>query len=129
MESQLETIINTLKRKKDKETIIEFLKTIRRYLPPSDDFSITLWKSGIYEYILDRNGVAIIRVAEDEYLPYMSAYEKRIDYSQLPENLLNNLDWKGILKQVRDIALEYAKRDKNFDKIADMVNHVVLENL
>nr|WP_276321673.1 hypothetical protein [Saccharolobus shibatae] len=105
------------------------MKTVRKYLPPSDDFSITLWKSGIYEYILDRNGVAIMRIAEDEYLPYMSAYEKRIDYSQLPDNLVNNLDWKGVLRQLRDIALEYAKRDKNFDKIADMVNHVILENL
>ncbi|ACP34251.1 conserved hypothetical protein [Sulfolobus islandicus Y.G.57.14] len=129
MESNLENVINTLKRKKDKEVVIEFLKTVRKYLPPSDDFSITLWKSGIYEYILDRNGVAIMRIAEDEYLPYMSAYEKRMDYSQLPDNLVNNLDWKGVLRQLRDIALEYAKRDKNFDKIADMVNHVILENL
>lgn len=52
-----------------------------------------------------------------------------MDYSQLPDNLVNNLDWKGVLRQLRDIALEYAKRDKNFDKIADMVNHVILENL
>ncbi len=110
MESNLENVINTLKRKKDKEVVIEFLKTVRKYLPPSDDFSITLWKSGIYEYILDRNGVAIMRIAEDEYLPYMSAYEKRMDYSQLPDNLVNNLDWKGVFKATKGYSLGVCKK-------------------
>ncbi|MEM1600283.1 MAG: hypothetical protein QXW51_05690, partial [Sulfolobaceae archaeon] len=85
--------------------------------------------SGIYEYILDRNGVAIVRVSEDEYLPYMTAYEKRIDYKQLPDNIVNNFDWKAILKQLRDLALEYAKRDKNFEKIANMLNDAILKNI
>ncbi|MEM0015821.1 MAG: hypothetical protein QW550_02655 [Saccharolobus sp.] len=129
MEDKLEDILRNLKKNKSKENIIEFLKLIVKYLPPSDDFSITLWKSGIYEYILDRNGVAIVRVSEDEYLPYMTAYEKRIDYKQLPDNIVNNFDWKAILKQLRDLALEYAKRDKNFEKIANMLNDAILKNI
>ncbi|MEM4884927.1 MAG: hypothetical protein QXO77_05450 [Saccharolobus sp.] len=129
MEDKLEDILRNLKKNKSKENIIEFLKLIVKYVPPSDDFSITLWKSGIYEYILDRNGVAIVRVSEDEYLPYMTAYEKRIDYKQLPDNIVNNFDWKAILKQLRDLALEYAKRDKNFEKIANMLNDAILKNI
>ncbi|MEM3281283.1 MAG: hypothetical protein QW440_04955 [Saccharolobus sp.] len=129
MEDKLEDILRNLKKNKSKENIIEFLKLIVKYLPPSDDFSITLWKSGIYEYILDRNGVAIVRVSEDEYLPYMTAYEKRIDYKQLPDNIVNNFDWKAILKQLRDLALEYAKRDKNFKKIENMLNDAILKNI
>ncbi|MEM3329860.1 MAG: hypothetical protein QXD56_07390 [Saccharolobus sp.] len=129
MEDKLEDILRNLKKNKSKENIIEFLKLIVKYLPPSDDFSITLWKSGIYEYILDRNGIAIVRVSEDEYLPYMTAYEKRIDYKQLPDNIVNNFDWKAILKQLRDLALEYAKRDKNFEKIANMLNDAILKNI
>ncbi|MEM0091769.1 MAG: hypothetical protein QXF93_05970 [Saccharolobus sp.] len=129
MEDKLEDILRNLKKNKSKENIIEFLKLIVKYFPPSDDFSITLWKSGIYEYILDRNGVAIVRVSEDEYLPYMTAYEKRIDYKQLPDNIVNNFDWKAILKQLRDLALEYAKRDKNFEKIANMLNDAILKNI
>ena len=129
MEDKLEDILRNLKKNKSKENIIEFLKLIVKYFPPSDDFSITLWKSGIYEYILDRNGIAIVRVSEDEYLPYMTAYEKRIDYKQLPDNIANNFDWKAILKQLRDLALEYAKRDKNFEKIANMLNDAILKNI
>ncbi|MEM0363184.1 MAG: hypothetical protein QXR34_00980 [Saccharolobus sp.] len=129
MEDKLEDILRNLKKNKSKENIIEFLKLIVKYFPPSDDFSITLWKSGIYEYILDRNGVAIVRVSEDEYLPYMTAYEKRIDYKQLPDSIVNNFDWKAILKQLRDLALEYAKRDKNFEKIANMLNDAILKNI
>ena len=129
MEDKLEDILLNLKKNKSKENIIEFLKLIVKYFPPSDDFSITLWKSGIYEYILDRNGVAIVRVSEDEYLPYMTAYEKRIDYKQLPDSIVNNFDWKAILKQLRDLALEYAKRDKNFEKIANMLNDAILKNI
>ena len=129
MEDKLEDILRNLKKNKSKENIIEFLKLIVKYFPPSYDFSITLWKSGIYEYILDRNGVAIVRVSEDEYLPYMTAYEKRIDYKQLPDSIVNNFDWKAILKQLRDLALEYAKRDKNFEKIANMLNDAILKNI
>ncbi|MEM3516050.1 MAG: hypothetical protein QW281_05370 [Saccharolobus sp.] len=129
MEDKLEDVLRNLKKNKSKENIIEFLKLIVKYLPPSADFSITLWKSGIYEYILDRNGIAIVRVSEDEYLPYMTAYEKRIDYKQLPDNIVNNFDWKAILKQLRDLALEYAKRDKNFEKIANMLNDAILKNI
>ncbi|MDT7861973.1 MAG: hypothetical protein RRA45_07145 [Saccharolobus sp.] len=129
MEEELQHALSSLKRNKNKENVISFLKLIRKYFPPSDDFSITLWKSGIYEYVLDRRGIAILRVAEDEYLPYMSAYEKRLDFFQIPENLINNFDWKSVLKQLRDIVLEYSKRDKNFVKIAEILNDVILKNI
>jgi hypothetical protein len=129
MEEELQHALSSLKRNKNKENVISFLKLIRKYFPPSDDFSITLWKSGIYEYVLDRRGIAILRVTEDEYLPYMSAYEKRLDFFQIPENLINNFDWKSVLKQLRDIVLEYSKRDKNFVKIAEILNDVILKNI
>lgn len=129
MEEELQHALSSLKRNRNKENVISFLKLIRKYFPPSDDFSITLWKSGIYEYVLDRRGIAILRVAEDEYLPYMSAYEKRLDFFQIPENLINNFDWKSVLKQLRDIVLEYSKRDKNFVKIAEILNDVILKNI
>ncbi|BDB98974.1 hypothetical protein [Saccharolobus caldissimus] len=129
MEEELQHALSSLKRNKNKENVISFLKLIRKYFPPSDDFSITLWKSGIYEYVLDRRGIAMLRVAEDEYLPYMSAYEKRLDFFQIPENLINNFDWKSVLKQLRDIVLEYSKRDKNFVKIAEILNDVILKNI
>ncbi|TRM79953.1 hypothetical protein DJ522_09060 [Sulfolobus sp. F3] len=65
---------------------------------------------------------------EDEYLPYMTGYEKRIKPNALPENIINNFDWKSVLKQLRDITLEYSRRDKNFEKIANMLNDAIFKN-
>ncbi len=128
MDQKLENLIDALKKNKSKENVIAFLEAIRKYFPPSDDYSITLWKAGVYEYVLDRNGIAMLRVAEDEYLPYMTGYEKRINPNTLPENIINNFDWKSVLKQLRDITLEYSRRDKNFEKITNMLNDAIFKN-
>jgi len=118
-------------KKGDKESVLQFLKEVSSLLPPSDDFGISLAKKGVHEYILDRRGVAIISLSEDEYLPYFSANEKRIKLEDIPEDILLKVkdNWKEILDQLRDYLLDYGKIDKRYIKLADEVNSVIFENL
>lgn len=117
--------------KGDRESVYEFLKEVMKLLPPSDDYGITLAKKGVHEYVLDRQGVVVISLSEDEFLPYFSANHKRIELDKIPEDVIKEIKtkWKDILDQLRDYALEYSRLDKKFSKVADDINGVLFENL
>lgn len=122
----MESIINALKT----NNVKEFLQIISSLLPSSDDVSITLVKIGTQEYVLDRNGVSVITTSLDEFLPFLSAKEKRLEYMQIPnsvkEKILSN--YKDILKQLYDILLNYSKRDKRYSEIASKLGEFLNEN-
>lgn len=120
-----------MKLKGDKESTIDFLKTVARLLPPSDDYGISLTKKGVHEYVLDRRGVVIISLSLEEYLPIFSADSKRIEYNEIPEDVIKVIktNWKQILGQLRDYLLEYSKIDKKYLEVADQVNSVIFENI
>ncbi|MBP1358312.1 MAG: hypothetical protein JZD40_07530 [Sulfolobus sp.] len=128
---ELKIIIKKMRTKGDKETIIKFLKEIMKLLPPSDDYGVTLTKKGVHEYVLDRRGVVIVSLSQDEFLPYFSAEHKRVEFDKIPDEVLKDIKnkWKEILDQLRDYALEYSKFDKKYLKLADDINGVLFENL
>ncbi|BFH72628.1 hypothetical protein SJAV_05720 [Sulfurisphaera javensis] len=129
--NELSQSLKKMKIKGDKESILQFLREVMRLLPPSDDFGITITKKGVHEYVLDRQGIVVISLSEDEFLPYFSANHKRIDIDKVPDDVLKEVKekWKEILDQLRDYAIEYSKLDKKFLKVADEVNGVIFENL
>jgi len=128
---ELKLTIKKMKMKGDKESVLEFLQEVMKLLPPSDDYGVTLARKGLHEYVLDRRGVIIVSLSEDEYLPFFSAEQKRIDLDKIPDEVIKDIKskWKEILDQLRDYALEYSKFDKKYLKIADEVNGVLFENL
>lgn len=128
---ELKIIIKKMRTKGDKEIIIQFLKEIMKLLPPSDDYGVTLTKKGVHEYVLDRRGVVIVSLSQDEFLPYFSAEHKRVEFEKIPDEVLKDIKnkWKEILDQLRDYALEYSKFDKKYLKLADDINGVLFENL
>lgn len=109
---KMENILKSLKNGNAEE----FLQAVASLLPPSDDISISLLKLGPHEYVLDRNGVSIVSTSLEEYLPYLSSNEKRIDYTQIPKSVKDRImsNTKDILKQLYDILLNYSKRDKRY---------------
>jgi hypothetical protein len=123
--------VRELLKKGDKNTVILFLEEIRKLIPPSDDYGITLFRKGSYEYVLDRRGLVMISLNQDEYLPYFSARSKRIGIESLSEEMLKSIknNWKDILAQLRDIALDYSKRDNKYLKVVDEITGVIFENL
>lgn len=129
--NELSIALKNMKNKGTKETIINFLKEVMKLLPPSDDYGISLAKKGTHEYMLDRRGIVVISLSEDEFLPYFSANHKRIDLDKIPDDVLKEikLNWKNILDQLRDYALEYSRLDKKYLKVADEINSVLFENL
>ncbi|AAY79567.1 hypothetical protein [Sulfolobus acidocaldarius] len=129
--SELQNVLKKMKLKGDKESTIDFLKTVARLLPPSDDYGISLTKKGVHEYVLDRRGVVIISLSLEEYLPIFSADSKRIEYNEIPEDVIKVIktNWKQILGQLRDYLLEYSKIDKKYLEVADQVNSVIFENI
>ena len=128
---ELKLAIKKMKMKGDKESVLKFLQEVMKLLPPSDDYGVTLARRGVHEYVLDRRGVIIISLSQDEYLPFFSAEHKRIDLDKIPDEVIKEIKtkWKEILDQLRDYALEYSKFDKKYLKIADEVNGVLFENL
>lgn len=128
---ELKLALKKMKTKGDRESVLMFLKEVMKLLPPSDDYGVNLVRKGLHEYVLDRKGVIIISLSEDEFLPYFSAVQKRIDLDKIPDDVIKEirLKWKEILDQVRDYALEYSKFDKKYLKIADEINNVLFENL
>ncbi|BFI76223.1 hypothetical protein [Sulfurisphaera ohwakuensis] len=129
--SELAVSLRKMKSKGDKESVLQFLREIMKLIPPSDDFGISLSKKGVHEYVLDRNGVVVISLSEDEFLPFFSANHKRIELDKIPDDVLRDIkvNWKNILDQLRDYALEYSKLDKKYLKVADEINGVLFENL
>ena len=128
---ELKLAIKKMKTKGDKESILNFLREAMKLIPPSDDYGVSLVKKGVHEYVLDRKGVVIVSLSQDEYLPFFSAEQKRIDLDKIPDDVLKDikLKWKEILDQLRDYALDYSKFDKKYLKIADDINGVLFENL
>jgi hypothetical protein len=128
---ELELVIKKMRTKGDKESVIEFLKTLMKLIPPTDDIGISLAKKGTHEYILDRKGLAIISLSEDEYLPFFSASEKRVELESLPDEVAKNIknNWRNILDQLRDYVLDYSKIDKKYLKVVDEITDAVFKNL
>ncbi|WP_236749097.1 hypothetical protein [Acidianus manzaensis] len=122
----MQNVIDSLKNKNAEE----FLKAISSLMPPSDDISISLVKLGPHEYVLDRKGVSLVSTSLDEYLPYLSSNEKRIDYSQIPKAVKDRIlaDYKSILKQLYDILLSFSRRDKNYLTIVNQLGELLNEN-
>lgn len=129
--SELSVLLRKMRNKGDKESILQFLMEIMKLIPPSDDFGISLSKKGVHEYVLDRHGVIVISLSEDEFLPFFSANHKRIDLDKIPDDVLRDIkvNWKSILDQLRDYALEYSKLDKKYLRVVDEINGVLFENL
>jgi len=127
----LNEILNQIKRRRSREVILKFLKEIMELLPPSEDFGVTLVKKGTHEYVLDKHGVLIISLSQDEYLPFFSAKGRRIDLEKLSDEVISEIgnNWKNIISQVRDILLEYGRRDDKYLKIAEELTVLILENL
>jgi len=128
---ELKLAIKKMNTKGDKESVLQFLSQAMKLIPPSDDYGVTLVKKGVHEYVLDRKGVVIVSLSQDEYLPFFSAEQKRIDTDKIPDDVIKEikLKWKEILDQLRDYALDYSKFDKKYLKIADDINGVLFENL
>ena len=128
---ELISAIKKMKTKGDKESVIDFLKIVMKLIPPSDDIGISLAKKGTHEYVLDRRGLAIISLSEDEYLPFFSASEKRVELDSLPDDVAKIVrnNWKEILDQLRDYVLDYSKIDKRYSKVVDEITDAVFKNL
>ncbi len=126
----LDDEIRKLTKEKNSENVLNFLHEVMKLLPPSDDFSIFLVKRGPHEYHLDRKGLFIQSISEDEYLPFLSGTEKRVDFSTLPEDALKKIDQIEILKQLRDILLDFSRRGgEKYAKVAEQINAVIFQNL
>jgi hypothetical protein len=103
----------------------DFLKKVLSILPPSDDVSISLGKMGLYEYVIDRNGFGLIQTAEDEYLPYLSSNEKRIEFRQIPKTLIEKMDYVNVLEQLKSILEQFGGRDKKYSSLAKEVGELI----
>ncbi|AWR97007.1 hypothetical protein DFR86_05155 [Acidianus sulfidivorans JP7] len=122
----MQNIIESLKNK----NVEEFLRSVSSLLPPSDDISISLIKLGPHEYVLDRKGVSLVSTSLDEYLPYLSSNEKRIDYTQIPKAVKDRIlqDYKNILKQLYDILSAFSRREKDYAQIVQQLGELLNEN-
>ncbi|MUN29294.1 hypothetical protein [Sulfuracidifex metallicus] len=126
----LDEVTRKFMKEKNKDNAIIFLKEVSKLIPPSDDFSIFLVKRGPHEYHLDRKGLFIQSVSEDEYLPFLSGSEKRVDFSSLPEDAVKKIDYVDVLKQLRDILLDFSRRGgEKYTKMAEEVNILIFQNL
>jgi len=126
----LDEVTRKFMKEKNKDNAIIFLKEVSKLIPPSDDFSIFLVKRGPHEYHLDRKGLFIQSVSEDEYLPFLSGSEKRVDFSSLPEDTVKKIDYVDVLKQLRDILLDFSRRGgEKYTKMAEEVNILIFQNL
>ncbi|MGC9105234.1 MAG: hypothetical protein ACP5HQ_02255 [Thermoprotei archaeon] len=113
------------------EAVREFLLAVSSLMPPSTDFGIQIGKRGKQEYYVDHKGFSVILLSEDEYLPYLSSKEIRVEPDKVPEDVLKQArqDYKRILRELLDSLMEYAKRHKEYYKLVEEVNGVVLQNL
>jgi len=122
---ELKTALQEMLEKKDEPSVYNFIKCIVNLFPPSDDLSISVIKRGNYEYILDRKGLCLVSLAQDEYLPFFSAAEKRlttIPYD-IQDYIVNN--WKMILKELEKILDQYSKRESTYEKKLEEVKSLV----
>ncbi|MEM0373355.1 MAG: hypothetical protein QXV69_04395 [Sulfolobaceae archaeon] len=127
----LSEIIAQIKRKWSREAVLKFLNEVRSLLPPSEDFGISLIKKGVHEYVLDKQGIVIISLNQDEYLPFFAARGKRIDLEKLSDDILLEIskNWRNIISQLRDILLEYGRRDDKYLKVAEEITGIIFENI
>lgn len=128
--NMLDEAVRKFLKEKNKDNAIFFMKEVSSLIPPSDDFSIFIIKRGPHEYHLDRKGLFIQSVSEDEYLPFLSGTEKRIDFSSFPEDAVKKMDHIEVLKQLRDILLDFSRRGgEKYTKTAEEVNALIFENI
>ncbi|EZQ02100.1 MULTISPECIES: hypothetical protein [Acidianus] len=114
-----------IKRALKNGSIENLLNAVSSLLPPSDDVAIEIAKRGVHQYILDRRGFAMVSTNEDEYLPYLSSHEKRLTFSQLPKDVIREIDPKKILSQLYDILNTYGARNKIYREIAEKVGSIL----
>lgn len=110
--------------KKDKESVEEFISSLTKYFPPSDDVSITVLKKGSHEYVIDRRGMFVVSISQDEYLPFMSASEKRV--TSVPKDVMDKIisSWKDILVELLKLLEEYVKKYPNLSAKLNEVKEV-----
>ncbi len=121
----LKEALNHMLERKDSESVEEFVSYITKYFPPSDDVSITVLKKGNHEYVIDRRGMFVVSISQDEYLPFMSASEKRL--TSIPKEVSEKIitSWREILTELLKLLEEYAKKYPNWASKIDEVKDVV----
>ncbi len=63
-------------------------------------------------------------------MPFLSGSEKRVDFSSLPEDAVKKIDYVDVLKQLRDILLDFSRRGgEKYTKMAEEVNILIFQNL
>jgi len=122
---ELKLALQEMLEKKDETSVYNFIKCVISFFPPSDDLSISILKRGNYEYILDRKGLCLVNLVQDEYLPFFSAEEKRL--TTIPHDIsiyiANN--WKVILKELEKILDQYSKRESLYKEKLEEVKNLV----
>lgn len=120
---ELKERLLALRTEGSKENTIEFLRAISKLLPPSDDLSISLGKKGTHEYLIDRRGAAVVTTSQDEYLPFFSASEKRINYESIPPDILSKVakESRNLIAQLSKILKEFSKTSPRYLALASEV--------
>jgi hypothetical protein len=120
---RLKETTSILRSQGSKENTIAFLMAISQLLPPSDDLALSLGKKGTHEYVVDRRGVAVITTSQDEYLPFFSAMEKRINYESIPPDILIKVarEPKELLVQLAKILKDFSKTHPKYSNLASEV--------
>ncbi|QKQ99680.1 hypothetical protein GWK48_04090 [Metallosphaera tengchongensis] len=123
----LKLIINNLRNSRSKPDVIEMLKEVVKLLPPSDDIAISIGKKGTHEYVIDRNGLSVITTSQDEYLPFLSASEKRLSFDQLPDDVAKKVaqNFQDVLVQLREVLKTYSRRNPKYEAVALEVENIV----
>ncbi|MBW9141396.1 MAG: hypothetical protein K1T65_06880 [Candidatus Aramenus sp.] len=121
----LKETLNKMLEKKDKESVEKFVSSLTNYFPPSDDVSITVLKKGNHEYVIDRRGMFVVSISQDEYLPFMSASEKRV--TSVPKDVMDKIisSWKDILVELVKLLEEYVKKYPSLSAKLNEVKEVV----
>jgi hypothetical protein len=124
---KLREALQEMLEKRNEVSVDNFIKCMINLFPPSDDLSISILKRGNYEYVLDRKGLCLVSLAQDEYLPFFSASEKRL--TTIPHDIVNYIanNWKIILKELEQILDQYSKREskykENLEEVKNLVNN------
>jgi len=117
-----------MKRKGDRESVLRVVRAISLILPRSEDVAVSLGKRGPHEYLLDYKGPLLVSTSQEEYLPFLTGNQRRIDFAQLPDEILKILSSKPreLLDQVRDILVEESRR-KDMSSTLDQLMQIILE--
>lgn len=129
---ELKEAILNVKRKGDKQSVVHFFKVLSSFVPPGEDYAVSVGAVGGYEYMVDRGGVILMSVTQDEYLPFFSARPKRVGFEDMPERIYKDAqrNLKTILEQFRNLMLEYRRRaDRKTLPEIDEVLGVLVEDI